>query len=584
MPIAFLAPLALAATALAALPVAIHMLRRAKARQVEFPSLRFLRETPALARSFAAPHDRWLLLLRVAIVLAAALAMSRPVWVGGPGAVALARERAVVVLVDASASMTRPGAREQALEAARAAIARLDPSDRVAAASFDASVRWLTQLVEPDAASAALDRYSPGYAAANVAAAIREAEKLLADAPQANRRIVLVSDFQSANGPWETPSLDGSIALEGVRVGGEMASAFVTGVDVERGADGDVARVGLVEERDGERRVAVVTVPLAAGAVASGVRIEQVEGGWRAVASAPDDLDVDDARYFVAPPPLSIAVVDRGPATPYLAAAAEASFPGARVTTSAAVANAGLEGANRALVTQRALAAVGGLDALEAWVRSGNEAVVFATDPVAWPFPQPGETTALAGLVVRDAALRVDEEIARGLGAAAVESARAVEAASADAVLLTTGDGRPVAVRRQLGSGAVTVVGFDPEPARARFVLDAVAFPGLVEVLLGSRPAIERSAGGDVAPGVYEGASVVVNVAAQESEPRMLSEAEIASSVSRDASREAAAPEAVLREMERRQGGWRFALAAALGLLLVELFVASRRKFGEGET
>lgn len=88
MSIVWLVPAALAGLALIAAPVLIHLLTRHERRDVPFPSLRFLHATrfSALRRRFV---DDWpLLLLRAAIVAAAALALAGPLFITS------ARERA----------------------------------------------------------------------------------------------------------------------------------------------------------------------------------------------------------------------------------------------------------------------------------------------------------------------------------------------------------------------------------------------------------------------------------------------------------------------------------------------------------
>ena len=557
MPLAFLAPLALSALALAALPVAIHMLRRARARRLEFPSLRFLRETPTLARTFASPQQKALLALRVAAVLAIAFALSRPVWVGGPGTGELAQERAVVVLLDASASMTRESARAGAIGEARRRLEALALSDRVSVGAFAESVSWLADAVSPAEAAAAGERYTPGRGAADPLAAFAEAARVLTAAPQAKRTLVIVSDFQRANGSWRTALLDGSIAVEAARVGDDYANAFLASIAVERAPEGDRVAVGTVLARGDERVASVVTLPLEDGAAGRGVRLERAGDGWRAVATDADDLDADDAlRFGVAGPP-SLVVVERGEAAPFLRAAAGTIASDAEGAEAAAEGT--LAGHTHALVTQRALGAAGGVDTLEAWVRAGGHAVVFAPEPRSWPFPEPGETVATRGLVREGAVAGPPDAVDRALAEGGVSAARRVSAEPSDDVLLRSVDGASVAVRRRMGAGTVTVVGFDPRPDTARVVLDG-AFPSLVEWLAGiATPHVER-------------------IPEEESEPAALAAGEVDAEVARPATSDGAAPEAVLVETEKRQQGWRFALAAALGLALVELVAASRRR------
>jgi hypothetical protein len=169
-----------------------------------------------------------------------------------------------------------------------------------------------------------------------------------------------------------------------------------------------------------------------------------------------------------------------------------------------------------------------------------------------------------------------------------VAAARTVSAADGDLVLLRAADGRPVAVRRAVGSGGVTVVGFDPTPAAAPLVQSAV-FPALVGWLLD--PAAPREVEvGDRVPGletaarepglVRAGAAwTAVNVPRAESDPGLLDAGSVAAVAS--AAAPAASP-AALAEVERRQQLWWLLLVAAALVGLVELAVALRRRPLEG--
>lgn len=81
MRLAWLLPAALWLGALAALPVAVHLLARQQMRQVRFPTLRFLDAVAAPARRRWHVRDPRLLALRVAVVLAMAAALAGPVLV-----------------------------------------------------------------------------------------------------------------------------------------------------------------------------------------------------------------------------------------------------------------------------------------------------------------------------------------------------------------------------------------------------------------------------------------------------------------------------------------------------------------------
>ena len=79
MSITWLTPVALAAIALIALPIAIHLLVRQQTRSLPYPSLRFLRETALAAFRRRAIQDAALLMCRISVIAAAVTALAGPV-------------------------------------------------------------------------------------------------------------------------------------------------------------------------------------------------------------------------------------------------------------------------------------------------------------------------------------------------------------------------------------------------------------------------------------------------------------------------------------------------------------------------
>ncbi|MBK6316733.1 MAG: BatA domain-containing protein [Blastocatellia bacterium] len=296
MPFAFLAPLALAALGLIAAPVVIHMLRRARSRRLDFPSLRFLRETPSLVRRLTPPNRRWLLALRIAVIALIALAAAHPVWTGG----AVPPGSATVLLLDASASMRRTETRDAALVAAREVIGRLGDRDLACVAQFDRDVVWLGRDLAREDALAALASYAPGGAAGQPAAAVALADRHLASTPRSERRIVLISDFQRSNGPW-TPGVEAesTASLETIRVENAFGNAFVADTQVDVDENGERLACALVRSGDAGREVARIAVPLVDGAAGDGILVGRSGETWTARVTAPDGFDLDDVRYGV---------------------------------------------------------------------------------------------------------------------------------------------------------------------------------------------------------------------------------------------------------------------------------------------
>jgi hypothetical protein len=103
----WMAPWALLGLLAVAAPVLVHWLARHQAKRLRFPTIQFLmRTSPVSVRRYRL-RDRRLLAVRIAIIVAAVLALAQPVWVR-PGAPAARPARAVVL--DTSASLQRPRA------------------------------------------------------------------------------------------------------------------------------------------------------------------------------------------------------------------------------------------------------------------------------------------------------------------------------------------------------------------------------------------------------------------------------------------------------------------------------------------
>jgi len=99
------APAALAALALVAGPVLVHLLTRRRARRVSFPGMRFEPAMTGAAVRIERPSDAALLALRVAAVAAAALAVAQPVWLSAARQRAWASRVTRAIVVDTSASV-----------------------------------------------------------------------------------------------------------------------------------------------------------------------------------------------------------------------------------------------------------------------------------------------------------------------------------------------------------------------------------------------------------------------------------------------------------------------------------------------
>jgi hypothetical protein len=243
----FLNPSFLFGLAGMAIPLVIHLLSRRSARRVEFSSLQFLRDLERKSLRRVRVRQWLLLLARMLLIGSVATAMARPALTGGAVGEGKARTSAVLVL-DGSFSMAASGngtslfalAKERALEVLRT----LEDGDEVVllvpGARGQGSPEFAHDLafVREQIAGA-----SPGAAAADLAAVLRDAFRALRAARHPNREVHVVSDFQRTS--WE--GLEERAAPEGVGVflhpvgGAAPPNAWVESVDfggqiLEKGA------------------------------------------------------------------------------------------------------------------------------------------------------------------------------------------------------------------------------------------------------------------------------------------------------------------------------------------------------------
>src|SRR5688572_19220576 len=129
----FLYPLFLLGAAAAAIPIALHFLRRDVAPEVPFSAVRLLHRSPLERSRRRRLRDLLLLAARVAALILLAMAFARPYTAGASGSSSAVR----ITAIDRSYSMGSPGRFAAALEIARAAIAEASMTERVALVAFD---------------------------------------------------------------------------------------------------------------------------------------------------------------------------------------------------------------------------------------------------------------------------------------------------------------------------------------------------------------------------------------------------------------------------------------------------------------
>ncbi|MGH9754264.1 MAG: BatA domain-containing protein [Blastocatellia bacterium] len=194
----FLNPLFLLGLAAVAVPVIIHLVRRTRAPRIEFPSLMFVRRIPQRTIRRRRMQNWLLFALRCLAFILLVSAFVRP-YFGSGQADTNRGQRANVILFDNSFSL-RYGARfEQAKQRARAVIDETRGAEPTMLVTFgqgyEAQGKFTTDTGQ---LKAALDSVKPGSDATDYVQALRGAEGLFKETAAADRRIVLISDFQAA--------------------------------------------------------------------------------------------------------------------------------------------------------------------------------------------------------------------------------------------------------------------------------------------------------------------------------------------------------------------------------------------------
>ena len=305
----FLAPLALLLAAAAAVPLFLHLRRTRVTRRIDFPAARYLvRATREHERSLRA-RSSLLALLRIAIVLALAMAAARPLAPlgGGHGAAAVA-----IVLDDGpSAAAVREGRTlfDAHRDAARAMLDQLGGDDRA----------WLVLASGPtiggDAARlrAALDTLTVSLRPSDPPAAVRRGARLAAGASPLAPAVLVATDAQRAS--WRSgepladdvavavfvpggPSVPNSavVAAEPVPLAWPGRGTVRTTVRAPRAGDSLGAAVRIED-----RLVARATLRVGEGATASvEIPVASAPAGWSAgrVELPRDELALDDTRWF----------------------------------------------------------------------------------------------------------------------------------------------------------------------------------------------------------------------------------------------------------------------------------------------
>jgi hypothetical protein len=216
----FLSALALSMAALVIVPYLAHRLRRRSATEEPFPPARLVLQTPPLARRRSRLEDRALLATRAAAVVVLAVLGATPFVRCSQLSIhrTAGASIAMVIVVDDSMSMraTFGGNTrfDRALRGARELVSSAREGDSVALILAGAPARVaLASTTDLGVARQAVSSLIPSDRGTDLEGALTLARELLTSVPQADRRIVLLSDLADGHADAEPLQTEGAVPL-----------------------------------------------------------------------------------------------------------------------------------------------------------------------------------------------------------------------------------------------------------------------------------------------------------------------------------------------------------------------------------
>jgi uncharacterized membrane protein len=227
----FLNPLFWLGIAAVAAPVLVHLVRRTRARKIEFPALTFVRQVPQRTIRRRTFRNLLLLVLRCLVILLIVLAFTRPFFTRRSVAKDNGAAGATVILIDSSLSMRREQMFAHAVERAGSIIDEARNDDSLALLTFGDRYDLISRFtVDKGRLRSTLKSLNAGWEGTDYEQALRGAESLLGEVKTAGRkRVVLISDFQASGWNQANTSfkLSGDLQLQTVDVGGNNPPANV---------------------------------------------------------------------------------------------------------------------------------------------------------------------------------------------------------------------------------------------------------------------------------------------------------------------------------------------------------------------
>ncbi|HEX6284724.1 MAG TPA: VWA domain-containing protein [Pyrinomonadaceae bacterium] len=195
----FLTPLFFIGVAALAAPILVHLVRRTRARKIQFPALVFVRQVPQRTIRRRTLQNVLLLALRCLALLLIVIAFTRPFFSGGSSAKTTSAAGATVILIDNSLSMRRENLFTEAQRRAETAIDEAATNEQIALLSFDKRYAVVNRFTnDKNRLRTAAQSVAAGWDGTDYEQALRGAESLLSEVEtNGPKRIVMISDFQA---------------------------------------------------------------------------------------------------------------------------------------------------------------------------------------------------------------------------------------------------------------------------------------------------------------------------------------------------------------------------------------------------